>query len=153
MNIAGAPEGLGRALPARAVFGEEIRCPSCARLLVLRSGPAITPHFAHRPRQSCRNRPGRSPISLLRLEQLTLFDLEAPSAPAPITRPLAAPAPITRPLPAAPEPSTRPGRAGMEPERITHRYGGQTAPAPRRRRRRAWLPRLIRWIKAQARSD
>ena len=56
--------------------GEEMRCPSCARLLVLRSGPAITAHFAHRPRQSCRNRPGRPRSSPIRLEQLTLFELE-----------------------------------------------------------------------------
>src|SRR5437879_5973566 len=54
----------------------QTRCPSCYRMLVLRSGPAITPHFAHRPRQSCRNRPGRSGVVPPRLEQLTLFDLE-----------------------------------------------------------------------------
>ena len=131
MNIAGAPQGSVRAIPARSGSGEEIRCPSCARLLVLRSGPAITTHFAHRPRQSCRNRPGRPAVSPLRLEQLTLFDLETVATPAPVTRPV---------------------RVATQPERITHRYGRQTAPVPRprrRRRRRAWLTRLIRWIKGQ----
>ena len=99
---------------------EEIRCPSCSRLLVLRSGPVVTPHFAHRPRQACRNRPGRGPITTLRLEQLTLFDLEIA-------------APPERPVPLDPfEPAI------YRPE--AHRR--------RRRRRRAWLPRLLRWLKA-----
>ncbi|MDQ1518634.1 MAG: Competence protein CoiA-like family [Actinomycetota bacterium] len=110
--------------------GEEMRCPSCARLLVLRSGPAITAHFAHRPRQSCRNRPGRPRSSPIRLEQLTLFELE-PLVAAPSADPHA--------------PSAEPGFG--EPA------GGRTAPpvSRRRRRRRAWLPRLIRWIKAKSR--
>ena len=43
---------------------------------MLRSGPVITAHFAHRPRQSCRKRQGGRAITTLRLEQLTLFDLE-----------------------------------------------------------------------------
>lgn len=106
-------------------ISEDIRCPSCSRLLVLRSGPAITPHFAHRPRQSCRNRPGRPPITPLRLEQLTLFDLEPlPAETIPVF--------FWAPRPAAPPPP---------PMRPVQR---------RRRRRRAWLPRLIRWIKAHA---
>ena len=109
-----------RAIRARAGSGEEIRCPSCARLLVLRSGPAITPHFAHRPRQSCRKRSDRPVVSPLRLEQLTLFDLEAPAPPDPPTWLEQAPA-------------------------------SQVVAPRRRRRRRAWLPRLIRWIKGQAR--
>lgn len=109
--------------------GEEIRCPSCARLLVLRSGPRVTPHFAHRPRQSCRQRPGRGPGpgGPLRLEQLTLFDVEGFHAPAPVPvffyRPRLVP-------PASPAPAT---------------------PA-RRRRRRAWLPRLIRRLRARVGS-
>jgi hypothetical protein len=112
-------------------MGEEIRCPSCARLLVLRSGPAITPHYAHRPRQSCRNRPGRPRSSPLRLEQLTLFDLEPPPLPHPPDE-LAPPAPD----PPGVEPA---GSPPVHPDR------------PRRRRRRAWLPRLIRWVKAHRR--
>jgi hypothetical protein len=106
-------------------ISEEIRCPSCSRLLVLRSGPAITAHFAHRPRQSCRKRPGRGPITPLRLEQLTLFELE-PLPPKTIPVYYWAPRPVE-----APAASVRP-------------------PAQRRRRRRAWLPRLLRWIKAHA---
>ena len=109
-------------------ISEEIRCPSCSRLLVLRSGPAITPHFAHRPRQSCRKRPGRPPLSPLRLEQLTLFELE-PLPPPRETIPVF----FWAPRPAEPPPP---------PRRPVQR---------RRRRRRAWLPRLIRWIKARAR--
>jgi hypothetical protein len=137
MNIAGAPEGAVRAIRARAGSGEEIRCPSCARLLVLRSGPAITPHFAHRPRQSCRNRSDRPVVSPLRLEQLTLFDLGAPAPPD---------------APTWPEPTPRPSQAVAEAERITYRSGGRTAQVHRhRRRRRAWLPRLIRWIKGRPR--
>jgi hypothetical protein len=120
MNIAGAPEGAVRAIRGRAGSGEEIRCPSCARLLVLRSGPAITAHYAHRPRQSCRNRPGRPVVSPLRLEQLTLFDLEAPALPEP-------------------------------PTWLEQARPSQAVAPRRRRRRRAWLPRLIRWIKGQAR--
>ncbi|MCA1843982.1 MAG: competence protein CoiA [Actinobacteria bacterium] len=80
MRIAGTAEGVVRAARPGAEGMEEIRCPSCARLLVLRSGPAIRPHFAHRPRQSC-NRRGRSPVTPLRLEQLTLFDLPPVLAP------------------------------------------------------------------------
>ena len=105
---------------------DDVRCPSCSRPLVLRSGPAITAHFAHRPRQSCRNRPGRAPVTLLRLEQLTLFDLE----------PLPAktiPAFYWAPCPAESPPS--PARPAQ------------------RRRRRAWLPRLIRWVRANAPAE
>jgi hypothetical protein len=90
----------------------------------LRSGPAITPHFAHRPRQSCRKRPGGATVRTLRLEQLTLFDLE----------PVAAQA-----IPAfywAPRLPEEPASPAVRPARL-------------RRRRRAWLPRLIRWIKGQ----
>jgi len=87
---------------------------------VLRSGPQITPHFAHRPRQSCRKRPGTAPVRPLRLEQLTLFDVE--SAPVPAF--------YWEPAPVEEEP--------LRP------------PQPRpRRRRRAWLPRLVRWVKAR----
>ena len=80
---------------------------------MLRSGPAIKAHFAHRPRQSCRRRPGRSAVRPLNLEQLTLFELEP------------------EPIPAF----------FWEPAAIEMR--------PVRRRRKAWLPRLIRWIKAR----
>jgi competence protein CoiA-like protein len=109
-------------------ISEEIRCPSCSRLLVLRSGPAITPHFAHRPRQSCRQRPGRAAVTRLRLEQLTLFELE------PLPPPETIPTFYWAPRPAE---AVRPPTA---------------ARAVHRRRRRAWLPRLVRWIKARARS-
>jgi hypothetical protein len=116
----------------RADGSQEIRCPSCARLLVLRSGPAITPHLAHRPRQSCRNRPGRAPLSPIRLEQLTLFELEIPAiSPAPPGS--FEPPPVYRPADPAP--------GFSEAEQPT------AAPRPARRRRRAWLPRLIRWLK------
>jgi competence protein CoiA-like protein len=128
MRIAGAPDGVIRATRARAGATEEIRCPSCARLLVLRSGPAITPHFAHRPRQSCRQRPGRAPVTPLRLEQLTLFELE------PLPPPQTIPVFFWAPRPAEPPPA---------PVRPVQRR--------RRRRRRAWLPRLIRWVKTRAR--
>jgi hypothetical protein len=85
--------------------------------LVLRSGPAIKAHFAHRPRQSCRRRPeGRAGVRPLNLEQLTLFELEPESIPA----------------------------FYWEPAATEVRN-----PAPRRRRRKAWLPRLIRWVKAR----
>jgi len=107
--------------------GEEIRCPSCSRLLVLRSGPAITAHFAHRPRQSCRRRGGRSEASPIRLEQLTLFDLETVAAAAPRPRP-----DRYEPIGASPVIESSPARR-------------------RRRRRRAWLPRLIRRLRAWAR--
>jgi hypothetical protein len=99
---------------------DDVRCPTCSRPLVLRSGPAITAHFAHRPRQSCRKRPGRPPLMSLRLEQLTLFDLEPLRAE---TIPVFYWAP-------------RPAEAPPPPMR------------PVSRRRRAWLPRLVRWIKA-----
>ena len=89
MRMAGTPDGIIRATGARAAGREEIRCPVCSRLLVLRSGPEVTPYFAHRPRQSCRNRPGRARAAPLRLEQLTLFELEPLMPP----RPAAAPAP------------------------------------------------------------
>jgi hypothetical protein len=83
---------------------------------VLRSGPAVKAHFAHRPRQSCRRRrEGRARLRPLNLEQLTLFDLEA------------------EPIPAF----------YWEPANI-----GSPASAPRRRRK-AWLPRLARWVKAR----
>lgn len=85
---------------------------------MLRSGPAIKAHFAHRPRQACRRRPpGRAAVRPLHLEQLTLFELE----PEPI------PAFYWEPVPVE-EPAIR----------------------PQRRRRKAWLPRLIRWFKARA---
>ncbi len=108
---------------ARASTPEGIRCPSCSRPLVLRSGPAITAHFAHRPRQACRQRPGRPPVTPLRLEQLSLFELE------PLPPPTTIPVYFWAPRPAEPLPS---------PVR------------PVQRRRRAWLPRLIRWVKARA---
>jgi hypothetical protein len=110
MKTAGGPQGTVH----------EIRCPSCARLLVLRSGPAITSHYAHRPRQSCRQRPGRA-VRPLQLEQLTLFELEAVPVAADIFEPEVTVAPVVAPRPA------------------------------RRRRRRAWLPRLIRWVKGPRR--
>ena len=118
--------------PDRAGGREEVRCPSCSRLLLLRSGPAITPHFAHRPRQSCRNRPGRPRGARLRLEQLTLFELEA-----------------LIPAPAAARPPAEPafGAGGTTATPVTP----VRRPTQRRRRRRAWLPRLIRWLKAQRR--
>ncbi|HEV8624626.1 MAG TPA: competence protein CoiA family protein [Acidimicrobiia bacterium] len=106
-------------------ISEEIRCPSCSRLLVLRSGPAIIAHFAHRPRQSCRKRRNGRPLTPLRLEQLTLFELD-PLPPEPIPVFFWAPRP------------TEPAPTPVLP------------PAQRRRRRRAWLPRLVRWIKARA---
>jgi len=107
---------------------DDVRCPSCSRPLVLRSGPAIRAHFAHRPRQSCRKRPGRGHADTLadgalRLEQLTLFELE-PLPPGTIPVFYWAPPPAEPPAPVGP-------------------------PARRRRRRRAWLPRLIRWIKVR----
>ncbi|MEW6477586.1 MAG: competence protein CoiA family protein [Actinomycetota bacterium] len=106
---------------------DDVRCPSCSRRLVLRSGPAVTPHFAHRPRQSCRKRSGRAPVRPLRLEQLTLLELE----PEPIPAFYWEPAVIDSPPPAIEEPVRPPG-------------GGRR----HRRRRRAWLPRLVRWIRA-----
>jgi|SRR5437879_728632 len=111
----------------------EIRCPSCSRLLVLRSGPAITTHFAHRPRQSCRNRPGRSGVAPLRLEQLTLFELE----------PLAPPAAAG--FPESP--------VWLEPFEVGPAPAAESRPARRPRRRRAWLPRLVRWLKGRSRAD
>ena len=81
---------------------------------MLRSGPAVKAHFAHRPRQSCRRRaPGRPAARPLHLEQLTLFALEAEPIPAFYWEPAAIETP------------------------------------PVRRRRKAWLPRLIRWVKAR----
>jgi hypothetical protein len=109
----------------------DIRCPSCARLLVLRSGPAIRPHYAHRPRQSCRQRPGHPVVSPLRLEQLTLFELEpepvyAGFEPGPALVPELMLMPVLVPEP-VPVPVPRCAR-----------------PAAKRRRRKAWLPRLLR---------
>jgi hypothetical protein len=92
---------------------------------VLRSGPAVAAHFAHRPRQACRTRPGRASITPVRLEQLRLFDVEPFAPPEPVPAFYWAPRPVTA-APAAPGRTTR------------------------RRRRRAWLPRLIRWIKSRA---
>jgi len=101
MRMAGAADGVVRASGARIGPGSEIRCPACSRLLVLRSGPRVTPHFAHRPRQSCRDRPRRSTVGPLRLEQLTLFDLEP-------LEPLPAPAPPPiRPAPQRRRPRRR----------------------------------------------
>jgi hypothetical protein len=154
---------------------EDIRCPSCSRLLVMRSGPAITPHLAHRPRQSCRNRPGRPRSSPIRLEQLTLFDLEplaiAPAADPPRrSGPVALRHPAPDPVgfdepgfgelrsgePGSAEPSSgQPGsvKPGPGQPRFGKPAGIRTAQPVRRRRRRrrAWLPRLIRWFKAQRR--
>ena len=104
---------------ARAPGRDEVRCPSCARLLVLRTGPAITPHFAHRPRQSCRRRPGPAGISPLRLEQLTLFDSAEYNPAEPLLT------------------------IGVGVGVGVGVAGDEVAP-----RRRAWLPRLVRWIKA-----
>jgi len=101
-------------MKAAAGASGDVRCPTCCRLLVLRSGPKVAPHYAHRPRQSCRNRPGRAGREPRRLEQLTLFDL----------------APVTGPVEAVPWPSPSVRRA-------------------RRRRRRAWLPRLLGWLKGE----
>jgi hypothetical protein len=81
---------------------------------VLRSGPAIKAHFAHRPRQSCRRRRGFASIRPLNLEQLTLFELEPEPIPAFFWEPAAIELPAVR---------------------------------RRRRRRKAWLPRLVRWLK------
>lgn len=84
---------------------------------MLRSGPAIKAHFAHRPRQSCRRRPSeRVAVRPLNLEQLTLFELEP------------------QPIPTF----------HWEPPAVE--FQGS---APRRRRRKAWLPRLVRWVKAR----
>src|SRR5439155_3423522 len=109
VRSAGAPANAVRTGGGRA--REEMRCPSCSRLLVLRSGPAITPHFTHRPRQSCRTRPGQSGVSPPRHEQLTLFD------------------------PAEIAPPEHPVEIQLDT------FDVRTAPGPRRRRRRAWLPR------------
>jgi hypothetical protein len=90
---------------------------------VLRSGPAIKAHFAHRPRQSCRRRLGRGTVRPLHLEQLTLFELEPQPIPAFFWEPAtveSAPVPAEVPTPRRP-----------------------------RRRRKAWLPRLVRWVKAR----
>lgn len=44
-------------LPLTAVpFDAPAHCPSCQEALVLRCGPTRAPHYAHRPRQSCRAR-------------------------------------------------------------------------------------------------
>jgi len=120
--------------------GGEIRCPACARLLVLRSGPKVAPHYAHRPRQSCRNRPGRAAPARLRLEQLTLFELPPPALPS------FAPAPVeSAPVELAPVelapvelPAVDAGPSPLPSVRRARR---------RRRHRRAWLPRLVRWLK------
>ncbi|HET9771113.1 MAG TPA: competence protein CoiA family protein [Acidimicrobiia bacterium] len=111
---------------------EEIRCPSCARLLVLRSGPQVTPHYAHRPRQSCRRGPGGPAGSPLRLEQLTLFEVEA--------------VPLL-------ESFERDGGPVVEiaVEIAVEGPAPVRAPVRRRPRRRAWLPRLIRWLRGRAR--
>ena len=141
MRIAGAPDGVIRVARARRGATEEIRCPSCSRLLVLRTGPAITPHFAHRPRQSCRQRPGRPPLSPLRLEQLSLFELEPSAPPTPDD-------PLVRLEAGLVYPPSEPTRGFSEAERAPTR-----GPTPgRRRRRRAWLPRLIRWLKTESLS-
>jgi hypothetical protein len=119
-----------RASGATLGAAEEIRCPSCDRLLVLRSGPAIRAHFAHRPRQSCRQRTGRAPVTPLRLEQLTLFDLPpllaTPGDPIVILEAGLAYPPA--------------GFPALTPADVAARKRG-------RRRRRAWLPRLIRRLR------
>ncbi|HLJ07638.1 MAG TPA: competence protein CoiA family protein [Acidimicrobiia bacterium] len=110
----------------------DVRCPACSRLLVLRSGPKVAPHYAHRPRQSCRNRPGGAGRAPLRLEQLTLFELpplELPPMGA-VFEPFAGwgSTPVADGEPRSSRPSVQ--RAGR-----------------RRRRRWAWLPRLLRWVR------
>lgn len=127
--------------PGTAGAREGIRCPSCARLLVLRSGPAITPHFAHRPRQSCRNRPGRGPGTTLRLEQLTLFELEPPE-----------PLPWLEAIEAALVYPAEPTGEILEAEPTPLAARARPTRTVRRRRRKAWLPRLIRWLKARPRA-
>jgi hypothetical protein len=131
--------------------GEEIRCPSCSRLLVLRSGPAITPHLAHRPRQSCRNRPGRPRSSPIRLEQLTLFELE-PLVAGPVVDHQGPSGPVALRHP-APDPAVGFGEPGSGEPGFGQPAGIRTAQPVRRRRRRrrAWLPRLIRWFKGRPR--
>jgi hypothetical protein len=117
----------------------EVRCPSCSRALVLRSGPKVTAHYAHRPRQSCRNRSGRAGRAPLRLEQLTLFEL-APLDPPPISA-----VPIGPLLDALARPEPAPAAPAVA-ERAAHHPSVRRA-RRRRRRRRAWLPRLLRWFK------
>jgi hypothetical protein len=117
----------------------ELRCPACSRLLVLRSGPKVAAHYAHRPRQSCRNRSGRTGRAPLRLEQLTLFELP-PVEPRPVDLPPVEPPPVDW----APVewPPAEPGRISAPAKPFPVRRARR-----RRRRRRAWLPRLLRWIK------
>jgi len=110
---------------------EEIRCPSCDRLLVLRSGPAIRPHFAHRPRQACRKRPGRA-VTPLRLEQLTLFEL-----------------PPVLATPGDPLVILEAGLAYPPAEPVALTPAEVAGRKRKRRRRRAWLPRLIRRLTGQ----
>lgn len=131
--------------------GDEIRCPSCSRLLVLRSGPAVTPHFAHRPRQSCRNRPGRPRSSPIRLEQLTLFELE-PLVAAPVADHHGSSGPVAL-RHRAPDLAAGFGAPGSGEPGFGQPAGIGTAQPVRRprRRRRAWLPRLIRWLKGRPR--
>ena len=114
-----------------AKAGNDVRCPACSRLLVLRSGPKVAPHYAHRPRQSCRNRPGGAGRAPLRLEQLTLFELP------PLERP-----PIAAVFEAfiRPEPAWIGGEEPLSPPSVQRARR-------RRRRRRAWLPRLLRWFR------
>jgi len=112
-----------------AKAGNDVRCPACSRLLVLRSGPKVAPHYAHRPRQSCRNRPGGAGRAPLRLEQLTLFELP-PLEPTPIAAVFEAFVRREPPPAADGEPWSRP-----------------SVQRARRRRRRAWLPRLLRWFR------
>jgi hypothetical protein len=121
----------------------EVRCSSCARLLVLRSGPAITPHYAHRPRQSCRDGHGRGADSVLRTEQLTLFDLEPVPA-------LAGPAPSagSGDVTAGERPRAVEG-GEAEPVAAATMSDHQSVRPARRRRRRAWLPRLVGWLKTR----
>jgi hypothetical protein len=122
---------------------EEVHCPSCARRLVLRSGPAITPHYAHRPRQSCRNRPGHA-VTPLRLEQLTLFEMAFPAPAEPIIWL------ETVELGVGTWPDDPTGTFTVLEAEITSPPAHR--PARPRRRRRAWLPRLIRWVKARRRG-
>src|SRR2546423_4445219 len=115
-----------------SVGGGEVRCPLCSRLLVLRSGPAITAHFAHRPRQSCRTSPNGGRRTRLRLEQLTLFELDplpaetipvfywAPRAGEPALAPVRPPAPPRR---------RRPGPPPRGGHWVKGRVGGGRAPA------------------------
>ena len=135
----GSSGGTVRAIRARGRTGEEIRCPSCARLLVLRGGPGD-----HGPL-----RPPTPPV--------------VPEPPRP-PRPNAAPPRTAHPVrPGGPGARNRLGGPRLRPRRSTRSTPRRSArrltanparpAARRRRRRRAWLPRLIRWIKARTPAE